>query len=105
MLISSKKLIGLRVETKSGYKLGRVKGFEADTETLEIKKIHVRPNSIVKALIEADLVISKSLVISVDEKKMIVDDLVERELKEAREKKKIALEGGVLSISTSSTEQ
>jgi len=105
MLISSKKIIGLKVETKSGYKLGRIKGFDVETETMEIKKIYVRPTNIVKGLIDGDLIISKNLIISVDENRMVVDDLIGRELAGGETNKKMAPGGASLSVSTSSTNQ
>lgn len=84
MIIFAKQLIGLRVETKSGQMLGRIRDFEIDADTLEIKKFYVRPAGIVRGLTDGDLIIAKSMIVAIDEKKMTVDDLVTREL--ARER-------------------
>ncbi len=88
MKIAAKKLLGLRVETKSGRRLGRVRDFEIDADTLEIKKFYVRPAGLVKGLTDGDLIVGKNSVVSIDENKMAVDDLVEAELAEAAERKK-----------------
>ncbi|MFH1194032.1 MAG: PRC-barrel domain-containing protein [bacterium] len=93
MLVNSKKLIGLKVETKNGDNLGRVKSFDLDADTLEIKTVYARPKSIAKELTSGDLVISRNLIISIDEKKMLVDDLLARELaRGGAAEKKIAVE-------------
>lgn len=93
MIISSKKLTGLPVETKSGDKLGRVKDFDLDADTLEIKTVCARPKSIAKELVSGDLIIGRNLIISVDEKRMVVDDLLARELaRGAGAEKRIAAE-------------
>ena len=79
MLINSKKLVGLRVETKSKIRLGRVNSFELETDNLELKKIYVRPRNYVKGFVVGDLIIDKSSIVSVSEEKIVVEDLNERE--------------------------
>ena len=100
MLISSKNLIGLKVETKSGWQLGHVRDFDVDSETLEIKKLYVRPSGIVKGLVGGDLVISKNSIISINEEKIIVEDLAEGELAREKATKKIAVEGSPIAASS-----
>lgn len=88
MIIAAKKIIGLRVETKSGRYLGRVRDFEIDIDALEVKSFFVRPAGLVKGLTDSDLIVGKNSVISIDEEKIVVDDLAGRELVEATERKK-----------------
>jgi sporulation protein YlmC with PRC-barrel domain len=90
MLLNSKKLIGLKVETKSGDKLGAVRSFDLDADTLEIKTIYARPKSIAKELVSGDLIISRNLIISVDENKVTVDDLLARELARGKAGQQVA---------------
>ncbi|MBU4421598.1 PRC-barrel domain-containing protein [Candidatus Parcubacteria bacterium] len=101
MILSLKKIIGLKVETKSGRHLGHLRDLDLDTETFEIVKIYVRPSGIVKGLVAGDLIISKSNVISISEEKIIVDDLAEKELTENIQGEKIAtLESPASAMST-----
>lgn len=98
MLIFSKKFIGLKVETKSGQYLGRVRDFEINADNLEIKKIYVRPVGIIKGLVAGDLLINKASIVSIDEKKITVLDLVGEELaQEKTSERKIAMESSVIS--------
>lgn len=98
MLIFSKKIIGLKVESKSKQDLGVVRDFNINTENFEIFKIYVRPSGLLRGLVSGDLIIGKSAIISIDEEKMVVEDLTEGEL--AREKKassKIAMQNSPVS--------
>lgn len=100
MIVSAKQLIGLRVETKSGQYLGRIRDFEIDADTLEILRLFIRPVGIIKGFAAGDLIIAKSSVVSVDKEKMIVLDLVGEELTGAKqEKKPLAMEGAAISVS------
>jgi sporulation protein YlmC with PRC-barrel domain len=100
MQIAAKKIIGLRVETKSGQYLGRVRDLEIDADTLEIKKFYVRPAGLVKGLTDGDLVVGKNSVVLIDEEKLVVEDLAETELVEAAERKKqLVVEGSPISAS------
>jgi len=101
MQIAAKKIIGLAVETKSGRKLGRVRDFDVDVEMLEIKKFYVRPTGLVKRLADGDLIIGKNSVVSLDENRLVVEDLVETELAGNKGyKKELAAAGAPLSAST-----
>lgn len=98
MPIMMKKFIGLRVETKSGRYLGRVRDAEIDTDNLEIKQIYVRPAGLVKGLSVGDLIVAKSSILSIDDKKIIVLDLAEKELaREAAPERKIAMDSPAVS--------
>lgn len=105
MHIAAKKIIGLKVETKGGQKLGRVRDFDINTELLEIKKFYVRPAGIVKGLTDGDLIIAKSQILAIDEKKMTVLDLAAGELAKNQADRETAIESVSLPISASSTEE
>ena len=91
MLIKHKQLIGLLVETQSGEKLGRVDGFNLESEAHAIHQYLVK------------LFISRAQVISLSAEKMVVDDLVYKALaennKERRQKTALAAEGATASES------
>lgn len=79
MLIKHKQLIGLLVETQSGEKLGRVDGFNLETDSHLIFQYLVKPAGLSK-IFSHELVISQAQVISLSEEKMVVDDLVYKKL-------------------------
>lgn len=85
MFIEGKNLFGLPVETRSGLLLGKIKEFEIDCDTQVIERYIVRSrNSIGKLLREGmrELVIGKNQVISIDGRKMVVEDGVAKETEE-----------------------
>ena len=100
MLISSKQLIGIKVETRSGQHLGQVRDFEVDTEALAIQKFYVRPSGIVKGLVGGDLIINKNSILSINEEKIIVEDLTGEELVKEKTAKKIAAQGSPIAASS-----
>lgn len=83
MLISHKKLIGLAVETQSHERLGEIAGFVLETETQTIYQYQVRPTGL-SGIFAKELLVHRQQVISIAEEKMVVDDLVYKELAAAR---------------------
>ncbi len=75
-LASDKHILGLRVITKMGASVGKVRHIIIDTDTLDLAKIEVAPSSIAKALVQGSLLISKSNIISINETCVIVHDAV-----------------------------
>ena len=69
-------LIGLRVETVAGTRVGRLVGFVMDVETGFVTQYRVRPKGIVAACFPGirELLIAHAQVISLDTKRMIVRD-------------------------------
>lgn len=67
------ELVGLKVETKKGSKLGRVTGFVATDNDFMIQQIIVRRPAI-KALIDPELTIPRSEILEIDDYKIIVKD-------------------------------
>jgi len=77
MLIDSKNLIGLPVETKSGLLLGKIKSFEVDSATQAIEKYVVKSRNLIGKLLReelGELIIGRNQVISIDETRMVVED-------------------------------
>ncbi len=77
MSLTHKQLIGLPVETRSGLLLGKIKSFEVDSGTQTILRYVVKSRSLVSKLLakkDQRLIIHRNQVISIDEKKMIVED-------------------------------
>lgn len=85
MLINHKYLIGLPVETRSGFSLGKIKSFEVDSETQIILKYFIKSRNLVSKLFNeeiSELVVHRNQVISIDEKKMVVEDNVIEKVKD-----------------------
>jgi sporulation protein YlmC with PRC-barrel domain len=77
MRLTTKDLISLPVETKSGEKLGKIASFDIDSETQQIVCYCVKSLNPIKDLIFQDqLIISPTQVISITAKKMVVEDNV-----------------------------
>ncbi|MBR5046078.1 hypothetical protein IKX73_00365 [Candidatus Saccharibacteria bacterium] len=66
-------LIGLKVETKKGSKLGKVLDFTATDNDFIIQQLIVR-RPIAKALIDPELIIPRSEIVEVNDYKIIVKD-------------------------------
>ncbi|MEK7164472.1 MAG: hypothetical protein AAB779_00850 [Patescibacteria group bacterium] len=79
MLLQHKQLVGLLVETQSGEKLGRVDGFNLETDAHFIHQYLVKPAGLSK-IFSHELIISRNQVISLSAEKMVVDDLVYKTL-------------------------
>jgi len=85
MIIDSKHLLGLGVETKSGQHLGKVRGFHIDTVTHAILQYEVRRSGILKEFLATDLLVYQQQVLSITKEKMVVDDQVVSEEERAQE--------------------
>lgn len=82
MLINYKNLIGLPVLTKSGLLLGKIKSFEIERETQTIFQYVVKSRSLISKLLSeeiGEILINRDQVLSIDEEKMIVEDILVKE--------------------------
>jgi len=75
MLLEHKQIIGLTVETRRGDHLGKIAGFKLDSESQTVCQYQINPSGLSK-LFAKELLIHHDQVLSIDDKKMIVDDLV-----------------------------
>lgn len=73
MIISSKNLHGIEVQSKSGQELGVVVAMLINTDTQEIEQYEVR-TSLVKQFLGKSLLIHRKQVISIEEKRLVVED-------------------------------
>ena len=78
MLVSAKNIIGLGARTKSGIVLGKVMDLEIDIDKCELVKFIVAKSIIAKSILQEELIIDRSQVVEINEKEIIVDDLVAR---------------------------
>ena len=78
-------LVGLKVETKKGTKLGRVIDYTVTTSDFMVLQLVVRRPT-VKALIDPELVIARSQITEVDDYKVVVKDEEAKIKKDARTK-------------------
>ncbi|MDO4612007.1 MAG: PRC-barrel domain-containing protein [Candidatus Saccharibacteria bacterium] len=77
-------LLGLKVETKKGSKLGRVSDFTVTSEDFMIQQIIVRRPAL-KALIDPELTIPRREIVEITDYKVIIKD-EEKAIKERAEK-------------------
>jgi sporulation protein YlmC with PRC-barrel domain len=73
LLEKNYELVGKRVVTKSGKKLGTVSDYVVLSESWHVQKIHVQP-SIVKMFAQGDLIIDRQQIISVSDSQVTVHD-------------------------------
>ena len=76
-IIGSKDLIGLSVVTKSGFVLGKIRGFEADTETQSILRYFVKNRRLTSKILSEgleEIIISRNQVVGFNDAEMIVED-------------------------------
>lgn len=81
MILSHKNLLNLPVETKSGQVMGLVSHFDLEVDEQRIFRYYVKSGRIISGLLNKELIISAGQVISINEKKMIVEDSVGKENK------------------------
>ena len=77
-------LVGLKVETKKGTKLGKVIDYVVDTSNFQVAQIIVRRPTL-KSLVDPELLISYSQIVEVTDYKLIVKS-EEEKLKKAAAK-------------------
>lgn len=75
-------LIGLKVETKKGTKLGKIIDYIVDTDTFTVLQLIVK-RPVVKALIDPELTIPRKEIVEVNDYKIIVKDEEEKIRKRA----------------------
>lgn len=90
MKLTQDQLNNLPVYTKNEQFLGRIGGFEFNTETHTILKYYVAQSNFIKDLLNLSdkLEIASVQVISISEEKMIVEDSITKELIMTKEKMK-----------------
>ncbi|HLC64179.1 MAG TPA: PRC-barrel domain-containing protein [Patescibacteria group bacterium] len=74
MFVNSSQLKNLPVYTKSGDFLGRVEEVEIDVNSQMIARYIVKSSRIVKRITSQKLVIATNQVVSLDAKKLVVED-------------------------------
>ncbi len=85
MILTTKDLINLPVETKSGRLIGRVSDFEIETDSGLVTKFYVRQGNLIGGLLGRDLlIIGRNQVLSISKEKMVVEDGLIKEKNEER---------------------
>lgn len=87
MLVSHKKLIGIKVECKNGVELGKLAGFNIDTDNHLIVNYRVKTKISIEKIFDNLLLVSPSQVIEIKKDKMIVEDLCLKDLQKKEKKK------------------
>lgn len=87
MKIKNKQLLGLPVVTASGQSLGKVCGWELDTDTHQIEKYEVKTSGFIAHPFANILLINNSQIIDISLKRVVVEDNVARLLTRGKEEK------------------
>jgi sporulation protein YlmC with PRC-barrel domain len=74
MKISNYQLINLPVITESGQQLGTIESFNIDIDSQSILEYKIKPSSLVKEFISADLIIARGQIVEITGKKIVVKD-------------------------------
>jgi len=76
MIIPWDNLLNLPVETASGEALGVVSGVDVDADTHTVKMYRVKSRGLIKGLLNDELLVASSQVVSIDKERMVVSDNV-----------------------------
>ncbi|MBU1131486.1 PRC-barrel domain-containing protein [Patescibacteria group bacterium] len=79
MNLSTRQLKNLPVYSKNDDCLGKIKEIEIDSNSHNITKYIIKSSQITERLAGAELIISPSQVVSIDNQKMIVEDNIIRD--------------------------
>jgi sporulation protein YlmC with PRC-barrel domain len=74
MILNSKALQGIPVETKSGQTLGKLGSVDVDGETGRISTFHVKSGGLVSGLLGDELMIAWDQVIELTDERLLVTD-------------------------------
>jgi len=85
MKISSKKLIGLKVETLAGEKIGQVKEFNIQIDSQSIVEYLIKPASLLKSFVVGELIVNRGQVVDISAEKMIVDNNLKKDTQTYKE--------------------
>lgn len=89
MKLTDRQLIGLPVVTVSGQAVGKIVGFEWESEHHLILNYHVSPNPLVTRWLgmrNSVLIVGRRQVVSVDVERMVVEDAVVHDASSVTEK-------------------
>lgn len=74
MILNSDQLIGLKVITKNGQILGKIKDFEFNSDNFKIIKYIVSSSDLVKKITSQSLIINSDQVVEISAEAMVVED-------------------------------
>jgi sporulation protein YlmC with PRC-barrel domain len=74
MILNSKAILGIPVETRSGHTLGRLGSLDVDSETGRVKTFHVKSGNLVAGLLGDELMIAWDQVVEWTSERLVVVD-------------------------------
>lgn len=74
MIVNTKHLIGLPVVTQGGVSVGKVSGFDFDTDTGRLAALRVKARGIVPGLLDQELAVAWSQVVEITKDGVLVQD-------------------------------
>ncbi|HWQ99314.1 MAG TPA: PRC-barrel domain-containing protein [Candidatus Methylomirabilis sp.] len=74
MVVSTKQFIGLPVVTKSGTAVGKVAGFDIETDTGRIASLRVKVRGLVPGLLDQELLVAWGQIVEITIAQVVVQD-------------------------------
>jgi len=78
MNLNTKTLVGTKVITQSGMAVGKLASLELDGDTGRVTALKVRTRGMVPGLLDNELIVAWSQVVSMSEKEIVVVDNLSR---------------------------
>ena len=73
-MLNSKRMVGVPVKTTSGVPVGSVASLDFDEETGRLAILYVRARGVVSKLLEDELVVSWSQIVTITESEVVIKD-------------------------------
>ncbi|MEK7473591.1 MAG: hypothetical protein AAB668_02610 [Patescibacteria group bacterium] len=74
MILNSKAILGIPVETRAGQTLGKLGSLDVDSETGRVKTFHVKSGNLVAGLLGDELMIAWDQVVEWTNERLVVVD-------------------------------
>ncbi|OGL74082.1 hypothetical protein A3E39_00625 [Candidatus Uhrbacteria bacterium RIFCSPHIGHO2_12_FULL_60_25] len=74
MVVNTKQLVGLPVVTRGGVAVGKVAGFDIETETGRLTALRVKARGLVPGLLDQELLVAWNQVVEIAKDKVVVQD-------------------------------
>ncbi|MCR4256085.1 MAG: PRC-barrel domain-containing protein [Candidatus Uhrbacteria bacterium] len=74
MILNSKAILGIPVETRAGQTLGRLGSLDVDAETGRIKTFHVKSGNLVSGLLGDELMVAWEQAVELTDERLVVAD-------------------------------
>jgi len=74
MIVNTKDMVGIPVETRSGERVGKVASFDLDQATGHLMSLHVKSRGLVHGLMADELLVPWTSILEMSLKKVVIQD-------------------------------